>query len=346
MRTPRRPASPPPPPTAFGPQPAQAKLTDRRAAGLPPPSTAFGPQPVQAKSADRRAAGLPPPPTAFGPQPVQAKPADRRPATLPPLTTTFGPRPYKPVPQAATRNGQTIQPWAWAAAGTIGLAAIGLKWAWSQVNQLNETLGQAAREGLEEGAEMALDTINPIVPSFPNRQRAHYAHELGTFRHAQQNGQDARVLSFRRQRDAFKALVMSGEQFLWTVDTDGDLVIGTAHPAVKHCIVAGDEDVFAAGMGQLELTPDEDRWNSYKNFKHKADVLVQQGILDPGNNPYIELARNMEPITKPPERMASLTVVLDFDSGHYAPSGAWRKTCEAWEAAGYTVKKNRGSRRL
>jgi len=32
--------------------------------------------------------------------------------------------------------------------------------------------------------------------------------------------------------------------------------------------------------------------------------------------------------------------VLDFDSGHYTPSEAWRRTVSAWNQLGYTVEFN------
>jgi len=32
------------------------------------------------------------------------------------------------------------------------------------------------------------------------------------------------------------------------------------------------------------------------------------------------------------------TVVLDFDSGHYAPREAWKAATSAWNEAGYKVE--------
>lgn len=328
----RPPARFAPPPTQFGQQPTQLKPTDNSPAGrFAPPPTRFGQINAQPKPATKIAPSAPsaPPSTRLAASRAQAKPAPFSPAT-------------------GRNGGQVVQAWRWAAAaGAIGLVgAIGYRWVSSQLNQLAESLGQAAGEGLAEGAEIALDTMNPMVPVFPNRQRAHYAHELATFRAAQQGGHDARVLSFVRQRVDFMNFIRSGSRFLWSIDTDGDLCIGTPHSAVKHCIVAGDEDVFAAGMGQLELTAEEDRWLAYQELMSKAQPLERRGITDRANNPYLHDARDMGTVHQPPPRNAGLTVLLDFDSGHYAPSNAWRRTFEVWEAAGFTVKKNRESRRL
>jgi hypothetical protein len=45
---------------------------------------------------------------------------------------------------------------------------------------------------------------------------------------------------------------------------------------------------------------------------------------------------------RPEEDAAKIgkTVVVDFDSGHYTPSEAWRRTASAWRKLGYTVEFN------
>ena len=120
---------------------------------------------------------------------------------------------------------------------------------------------------------------------------------------------------------------------------------GTATPAVKHAIVAGGEDVFAAGMGHLKLTDEVNRWRQYEALRRNVDADRNAGIRDADNN-FLQDLQAMGSVRQPRQQTTDRVVILDFDSGHYTPSSAWRKTYEAWERAGFRVEKSRDSRHV
>ena len=105
-----------------------------------------------------------------------------------------------------------------------------------------------------------------------------------------------------------------------------------------HAVLAQGFDVWAAGEGKPDLP---DAWfehRGYTNTLELADWYQQQGNnqMASGWRAEAEIRRPVHPM---PAVQHTKTVLLDFQSGHYRPRGAWRMTLEAWTRIGYTVKK-------
>ena len=155
--------------------------------------------------------------------------------------------------------------------------------------------------------------------------------------------------------EAFKAKIQTGGKVLYTVDVDNILSIGDPRTA-KHSVVAVGKDCKAAGIAQLEIDPRMDVYLSAQDYRNRAGDLQRQidlGVPDPrgelkANHSYlIDSASQLEVGLQGyiPPVIVSDTVSIDFDSGHYAPSAAWKEAMAAWRTAGYVAKWSRTSRR-
>jgi hypothetical protein len=142
---------------------------------------------------------------------------------------------------------------------------------------------------------------------------------------------------------------------LYKVDVHDILSIGDP-ASTKHSVVAVGEKCKAAGIAQLEIDDRTDVYKSMKDYERKG-VEIRQRIADKGD-PKGDLVANAEYYEKQvadlgvqlngyvPPPVASKTIMIDFDSGHYAPNQAWKEAMTAWAAAGYTAKWSTISRRV
>jgi hypothetical protein len=154
--------------------------------------------------------------------------------------------------------------------------------------------------------------------------------------------------------EAFKARIQTGGKVLYTVDVDDILSIGDPRTA-KHSVVAVGKTCKAAGIAQLEIDPRTDIYLSAQDYRNRAADLQHQ--IDEGHDARGDLEENRRYLVKEakqlevglqgyvPPPIDSLTVLIDFDSGHYAPSAAWKEAMGAWRSAGFTAKWSPTSRR-
>lgn len=153
----------------------------------------------------------------------------------------------------------------------------------------------------------------------------------------------------------FHGIIDSGMKVNWALDVDGYLSIGDP-VSTKHSVVAVGKDVVGAGVAQKKIDPREDMYLSMGEYLYKAESydLEYERTKD---RIYLETAKGFRSQVEAwkkelngwmPKKNKSSTkiVVLDFDSGHYTPSGAWKKVALAWGKAGYKVEWSESSRRV
>ena len=151
---------------------------------------------------------------------------------------------------------------------------------------------------------------------------------------------------------------------LWTYSTDGLLSIGSSAES-KHPVVGAGADVWAAGTVRLKITEGETTFGRYRSHIEKierfrdmekaaaadpslTDDKRQRDLRDLRENRVLyegEAVRDKAAYEKlgfDPDHAAGIgkTVVIDFDSGHYAPTEAWRRAASAWQKLGYKVEFN------
>jgi hypothetical protein len=144
-------------------------------------------------------------------------------------------------------------------------------------------------------------------------------------------------------------MVLTGQKLLWALDIDGFLSIGDPS-SNKHSVVAVGKNVKGAGIAQLKLDPRMDEYLAMRDQAARATEFEGRAAAIRDNERDRELLlenaaalRGMaESIRKAlgdwmPPATVDRTIELDFDSGHYAPRGAWIASTEAWNAAGYRV---------
>lgn len=153
---------------------------------------------------------------------------------------------------------------------------------------------------------------------------------------------------------AFKAIVNTGSKVLYTLDVNGILSIGDPK-STKHSVVAVGKECKAAGIAQLEIDDRRDLYEGMKDCERKAqdmqEDLNKQGDDREGskkaNITYYQQQAKERKIQlqgwTPPVQDIN-TVLIDFDSGHYAPRQAWKEALQAWRAAGYAAKWNPNSK--
>jgi len=257
--------------------------------------------------------------------------------------------PTRPPSANSAAKDQVVQP----ALLSLGIAAVvGVgAYAYREWNSFMNELGEATGKGLALGAEEAIQEMDPSPnPIFQNSQAHELENERGEYLEYFESTkglpehQQAYIVTYQRDPEKFQRRVLSGQRFLWAYDIFGRLSIGSPTNN-KHAIVANGEDVFAAGIGRLKISPAEENYLAYQHLEWKAEQLRKQGHTDERANPYIAMARARK-VPRPPQLGKGDVVVLDFDSGHYHPSDAWRKTKIAWAQAGFFVEKSTTSRHI
>ncbi|MBU0726965.1 MAG: hypothetical protein KJ904_10930 [Alphaproteobacteria bacterium] len=192
-------------------------------------------------------------------------------------------------------------------------------------------------------------------PTFANRQPQDLTSDMrgymAEWRRTRNLSWDQRayVVSYQANPVEFRRRVRSRQKFLWTLDTQGFLSVGSP-TANKHSVVGAGRTVYAAGTGQLCMPQDVQNYLGFEYLARQAFRGIQQGHRTPDNNPYIEMARDAarnDNIRAVPNMGALPDIVeLDFDSGHYQPRNAWTETNRAWVAAGFQVRRNPQGRHI
>jgi hypothetical protein len=152
--------------------------------------------------------------------------------------------------------------------------------------------------------------------------------------------EDPRLVNFRQMID-------SGQKVLWAFDIEQILSIGDPK-SNKHSVVAVGQKVFGAGAAQLKLDPKRDQYLAMQDQARRATEFENEARkLKEGDLKREELLDNVVQLRKmveyvrqalgdwQPPVLATRTIELDFDSGHYAPRSAWSKSEAAWMMAGY-----------
>jgi hypothetical protein len=141
-------------------------------------------------------------------------------------------------------------------------------------------------------------------------------------------------------RDFHTKLAMK-QKFLWTIDTDGILSIGSTQHNF-HAVVAAFADVFAAGTGSLETCKEEDEFFMNLELERLYKQVKEDGVDDRDNHYFPP--PSLKGLLKKPNVKPTNRVILDFDSGHYHPSKCWAITEHVWQQAGYVAVKSTTSR--
>ncbi|HEU4718264.1 MAG TPA: hypothetical protein VFU15_10535, partial [Bacteroidia bacterium] len=139
--------------------------------------------------------------------------------------------------------------------GALGLGVTGALIG-SVVPGIGTTLGGLV--GLGVGALLGYGLSGPTI--YPNLHRNEYQNELRDYRRYQRERQGARrayeqgtIIRYSNSNSrAFTRLLHQG-QVLYTYDVSNQLAIGSNAGPIKHAIVAGDQDVKAAGMANVIL---------------------------------------------------------------------------------------------
>lgn len=147
----------------------------------------------------------------------------------------------------------------------------------------------------------------------------------------------------------FHHLLGTGQRVLWTLDVEHCLSIGDP-VGNKHSVVAVGKDVLGAGTAQLKLDPRTDSYLAMKDCEASAKDYTDRAAraANPSDQKtLLENAQHRQGLAddyrkalngwRPPAKMERV-VVLDFDSGHYAPRKAWKESTQAWNQAGYQVE--------
>jgi hypothetical protein len=156
------------------------------------------------------------------------------------------------------------------------------------------------------------------------------------------------------EQKRLRAALEDGGSVVWVYTANGLLTIGTN---TKHSVLAAGADVRAAGQARLSLPPDEGR-DSYfgaHQARQRARELEEQIAKIGEGKQKSDLQANLEHSRKEAERLeekatrlgfdpskprdkGQATILVDFNSGHYHPSQAWKATHQAWESLGYKVE--------
>jgi hypothetical protein len=148
----------------------------------------------------------------------------------------------------------------------------------------------------------------------------------------------------------FHALLARGQKVLWTLDVENCLSIGD--PAGnKHSVVAVGMKVLGAGTAQLLCDDRTDNYYAMKDSLAVAEDLERRAKTESNQKERGVLVANAEhrrgmaaELSEalngwvPSVNASNRTIVLDFDSGHYAPREAWKESTDAWNKAGYQVQ--------
>lgn len=229
-----------------------------------------------------------------------------------------------------------------------------------KLEHLTQQVKQIRLEVLNQGGEIVPDS----KLTFPNHKSSALIGEIRSFLARQKQNRlqrkDPLTSSFvihynDRTKEAFESVMNKGFKVLYTVDVEDIISIGSGEHT-KHSVVAVGKTCKAAGTAQLEI---DDRTDMYKTMKEREQqALDLQKQIDEEVDPKGELQENLDYYKKQakeisvklkgyvPPVLETRTVLLDFDSGHYMPSKAWKEAMVAWKNAGYIPKWNPNSLRV
>lgn len=185
-------------------------------------------------------------------------------------------------------------------------------------------------------------------PRFSDRLLSNYGSEVGQYEARLATGRPdyrriARVDTRHPTPQALKAVddaVYGGGKFMWTLD-ERDVLSVAVLDIATHGVLAEGFDVWAAGQGEPDVPA---QWEQYKEreiLSALAQWYERSGDVGRATDLRQHLARQPR-ISRPPAIRAKC-VILDFKSGHYHPTRAWRETLEGWQRVGYAVEKKKGS---
>lgn len=221
------------------------------------------------------------------------------------------------------------------------------------------------------------DDVPEPTKLFENHQPAALAGEIRTYLQYRKtnakvvgNGSDAHyetdppfkvgfVIHLNDQtREQFKSIIDTGCKVLWALDENDILSIGDPK-STKHSVVAVGKKVWGAGIAQLEIDSRLDAYLAMVSERERALDMRNKASDATGktkeeyedNAKYLEqkadeYEQGLDGWQPPNEGGRPDTVVLDFDSGHYTPSGAWKAAQRAWSDVGYKVKWSRDARHV
>lgn len=223
---------------------------------------------------------------------------------------------------------------------------------------------------IKEAKEIRLNVLNrggddiPDAPkTFPNHHPTALIGEIRTFLEYRMNNRAKPdplhagfVIHWNQSTKAeFDKVIGTGAKVLYALDVDNILSIGDPR-STKHSVVAVGKTCKAAGTAQLDIDDRTDMYKSMQDYQQRADNL-KITLRDKGDAKG-ELAANIDYLQQQakeldiklqgyiPPPITTLGVLIDFDSGHYAPSEAWKEAMGAWKGAGYTAKWSPTSRRV
>ncbi|MER0799410.1 hypothetical protein AAA535_01980 [Pseudomonas aeruginosa] len=211
------------------------------------------------------------------------------------------------------------------------------------------------------------DNIPASAGAFRNHHPDALIGEIQSFLHYQRSRQeeghvDPSMLGFRikyqQDPDEFHEIMALGGKVLYTVSIDDILTIGDPK-STKHSVVAAGVDCKAAGIAQLDIDKNSDIYGAVQDYRKKILILDMEMSKHPeASKAWQEFKDNrdvMEEQAKEletglagwvPPAQQSRRVLIDFDSGHYAPHSAWKEAMAAWRAAGYEPRWSPNSRRV
>jgi hypothetical protein len=166
-------------------------------------------------------------------------------------------------------------------------------------------------------------------------------------------------VKYQQDPELFKEIMESGIRVLYTVSVDNRLTIGDPR-STKHSVVAAGVDCKAAGAAQLKLSPKTDTYLTLKQYEEEILVLEKKMESPKSKDDYLtfkenrdykitmakELETGLNGWQPPADEQRTRKVMIDFDSGHYAPHSAWKEAMAAWIQAGYEPRWAKDSRRV
>jgi hypothetical protein len=126
-------------------------------------------------------------------------------------------------------------------------------------------------------------------------------------------------------------------------------------------VVAAGVDCKAAGAAQLKISEQADIYYTIQDYEEQVVWLEKrmEGALgkrkewqelkenrDAKRASADELKVGLGGWTPPAQNQQTRKVMLDFDSGHYAPHAAWKAAMDAWTNAGYVPRWSKDSKRV
>ncbi|UGQ46276.1 hypothetical protein [Massilia endophytica] len=238
-----------------------------------------------------------------------------------------------------------------------------------QYGMLGATMGSragvyGALAGGAIGAAYGYLSGTSAPPTFSNHHKDQYQSELSVYegwRSRLPDGLSAyQSGAFYRYSSSTAAVIHSmlcEGKLMYTYDTEDQLKVSGNHGNIKHALLAGGQDVYAAGTVDLDH-PEKNRLvtaidaakmrvenegnmiglrDELQREQFQAEVQKAQGILlSMGFRPDVGLDDLVGRYNNLAVRKADAHLEVTEDSGHYSPSyDSGHKAVEAWRNAGY-----------